>query len=330
MNKADLPPLALIAGPTASGKSALALAAAELSPVTIINADSAQVYRDLRILSARPDESDMGRAPHRLFGYIDGAEACSAARWAADAKAEIAAAHAEGRLPLLVGGTGLYIRTLLDGIAPIPEIDPSVRAVVRDMAVDDAYVALREADPDSADRLSPTDTTRVKRALEVVRSTAYPLSHWHERREGGIGDQVALRPLVLLPPRDWLVARSDARFLGMVEGGGVGEVERLLERHLHRDLPVMRAIGVREVAAWLAGEMNRPEMLHAGRVATRQYAKRQYTWFRNQLPQDWDRVEEPITAELAQSAAERLTSDDPAARSIDSEPEPIAAKAPAR
>jgi tRNA dimethylallyltransferase len=310
MNKADLPPLALIAGPTASGKSALALAAAELAPVTIINADSAQVYRDLRIITARPDELDMSRAPHRLFGYIDGAESCSAARWAADAKREVAAAHAEGRLPLLVGGTGLYIRTLLDGIAPVPEIDARVRAAVRGMAVDAAYIALRQEDPDSAARLSAGDTTRVQRALEVVRSTGHALSHWHERREGGIGGEIALRPLVLLPPRDWLVARSDARFLGMVEGGGVGEVERLLARRLHPDLPVMRAIGVREIAAWLQGDMNRPEMIHAGRVATRQYAKRQYTWFRNQLPDEWPRLEEPLTPELVGRTADRVVHED--------------------
>jgi tRNA dimethylallyltransferase len=311
MNTGSPPPLALIAGPTASGKSALALAVAEHAPVTIINADSAQVYRDLRILSARPDESDMARAPHKLFGHIDGADACSAARWSAEAKAEIAAAHAEGRLPLLVGGTGLYIRTLLDGIAPIPEIDPAVRETVRTMPVAIAYAALEQEDPDSAARLSPSDTARVQRALEVVRSTGHPLSHWHEKREGGIGDQVALRPLVLLPPRDWLVARSDARFLGMVEGGAAGEVERLLERKLHRDLPVMRAIGVREIADWLKGKTNRPEMLHAGRVATRQYAKRQYTWFRNQLPAEWPRIEEPLTPDLVAAEAQQLALDHP-------------------
>jgi tRNA dimethylallyltransferase len=306
MNKADLPPLALIAGPTASGKSALALAAAEHAPVTIINADSAQVYRELRILTARPDELDMSRAPHRLFGHIDGAESCSAARWAEDARREVAEAHADGRIPLLVGGTGLYIRTLLDGIAPIPEIDSKVRAAVRGMAVDAAHIALRQEDPESAARLSPTDTTRVQRALEVVRSTGQPLGHWHERREGGIGGQVSLRPLILLPPRDWLIARSDARFQGMVEGGGVGEVERLLERRLDPDLPIMRAIGVREIAAWLRGDLNRPEMMHEGRLATRQYAKRQYTWFRNQLPEHWRRVEEPLSSDRVGELAASL------------------------
>ncbi|NNM76293.1 tRNA (adenosine(37)-N6)-dimethylallyltransferase MiaA [Sphingomonas sp. ID1715] len=306
MNTADLPPLALIAGPTASGKTALALAAAELGQVTIVNADSAQVYRDLRILSARPDEIDMSRAPHRLFGYVDGAEACSAARWARDAREQIALAHQTGRVPVLVGGTGLYIRTLLQGIAPIPAIDPDIRSAVRGMAVDAAYIALRQEDPEAAERLAPADTTRVQRALEVVRSTGRPLAHWHDQRAGGIGTQVALRPLILAPPREWLVQRCDSRFLGMVESGAVDEVERLLARNLDPQLPVMRAIGVREITAWLYGDMTRAEMVEAGRQATRQYAKRQYTWFRHQLPEDWPRLEDPLTPYLMELSAKRL------------------------
>ena len=306
MNTSDLPPLALIAGPTASGKSGLALDLARRADVTIINADSAQVYRDLRILSARPDELDMAEAPHRLFGYIDGAEACSAARWAADARAEIAKAHQAGRLPVLVGGTGLYIRTLLNGIAPIPEIEPAVRAAVRGMAVDAAHIALRQEDPESAARLAPADTTRVQRALEVVRSTGHPLSYWHQRRTGGIASLMALRALILVPPRDWLVRRSDARFLGMVESGAIDEVERLLMRRLDPDLPVMRAIGVREISAWLHGEMTRGEMVDAGRLATRQYAKRQYTWFRHQAPEEWPRIEDPLTPYLMERLAKQL------------------------
>jgi tRNA dimethylallyltransferase len=275
MNTPDLPPLALIAGPTASGKSGLALQLAKRGEVTIVNADSAQVYRDLRIHSARPDELDMAEAPHRLFGYIDGAEACAAARWAADARTEIDRAHQAGRLPVLVGGTGLYIRTLLNGIAPIPEIEPAIRAAVRGMAVDAAHIALKQEDPDSAARLAPADTTRVQRALEVVRSTGHPLGYWHQRRTGGIGSQLTLRPVILVPPRDWLMQRSDGRVLGMFESGAIDEVERLLMRCLDPELPVMRAIGVREISAWLHGEMTRGEMVTAGRLATRQYAKRQ-------------------------------------------------------
>lgn len=306
MNTADLPPLALIAGPTASGKSALALAVAARTPSVVINADSAQVYRDLRVLSARPDEIDMSRAPHRLFGHIDGAEACSAARWAGDARAEIAKAHEAGCLPVLVGGTGLYIRTLLDGIAPIPDIDPAVRAAVRGMAVDAAYIALHQEDPESAARLAAADTTRVQRALEVVRSTGQTIGHWHGRRTGGIGGGVHLRPLILLPPRDWLIQRSDTRFVGMVESGAIDEVERLLFRRLDPDLPVMRAIGVREISAWLHGEMTRGEMVESGRLATRQYAKRQYTWFRHQAPEVWTRLETVPDQDSLAAAATRI------------------------
>jgi tRNA dimethylallyltransferase len=163
---------------SASGKSALALALAERANGVIVNADSAQVYRDLRIVSARPSAEEEARAPHRLYGYRDGAEACSAADWARDATLEIAAAHQAGRLPILVGGTGLYLRTLLKGIAPVPAIDPQVREAVRAMPVVEVYGALTREDPEAAERLRPSDTTRVQRALEVVRSTGRPLAEW--------------------------------------------------------------------------------------------------------------------------------------------------------
>ncbi|HEY0027090.1 MAG TPA: tRNA (adenosine(37)-N6)-dimethylallyltransferase MiaA [Allosphingosinicella sp.] len=282
------PALALIAGPTASGKSALALALAEKTGGVIVNADSAQVYRDLRIVSARPGAEEEAR-PHRLYGYRDGALACSAADWAADARREIAAAHAYGKLPILVGGTGLYIRTLLDGIAPVPTIHPAVRDGVRNMAVAEAFEALGREDAEAAARLRPTDTTRVQRALEVVRSTGKPLAEWQKERSGGIARDVVVRPLLLLPPRDWLYARCDGRFEGMMSEEGLAEVRSLLARKLDPALPVMRAIGVREVAAFLAGELNREAALAAGRTATRQYAKRQYTWFANQPPAEWPR-----------------------------------------
>jgi tRNA dimethylallyltransferase len=283
------PPVALIAGPTASGKSALALALARSANGTVINADASQVYADLAILSARPSPEEMAAAPHRLFGHIDGAEACSAARWAADARREIADAHAAGRLPILVGGTGLYLRTLLDGIAPVPEIDPDIRATVRALPVAEAHAALSREDPEAAARLNPADTTRVARALEVVRSTGTTLAVWQQRKTGGIGERIALRPLVLLPPRDWLVARCDLRFGAMIESGAIEEVERLLARNLPPDLPVMRAIGVPEIMAWTGGEIDRDTMVARGRIATRQYAKRQYTWFANQPPAHWPR-----------------------------------------
>ena len=299
MNKVDpsLPPVALIAGPTASGKSSLALALAEAANGVVINADSAQVYRDLRLVTARPDAADEARAPHRLYGYRDGADACSAAGWAADAKAAIAEARRTGRLPILAGGTGLYLRTLLEGIAPVPEIDPAVRRAVRALPVDEARAALAAEDPEAAARLRPGDTTRIARALEVVRATGRTLKAWQATKQGGIGGEVALRPLILLPPRDWLNARCDARFAAIFSEEGIEEVRRLLARHLPALAPVMRAIGVREIAACLRGETSREAALAAGRTATRQYAKRQYTWFRRQPPADWPRFEEALEGE---------------------------------
>lgn len=285
--------MALIAGPTASGKSAVAIELAERRGGVVINADSAQVYADLRILSARPSLEEEARVPHRLFGYIDGAESCSAARWAADARAAIADAHRAGRLPVLVGGTGLYLRTLIDGIAPVPEIDPEIRARVRAMPVAEAHRALCEADPVAAARLAPADTTRVARALEVVRSTGRTLAAWQDDRSGGIGDAIRLVATVLLPEREWLLARCDARLKAMFDGGAIEEVARLLARDdIPLAAPIRRAIGVREIAALLAGTIDRNAALAAATTATRQYAKRQYTWFRNQPPAAWHRTGE--------------------------------------
>ena len=290
MNTSGLPTVALIAGPTASGKSALAMALADLTPSVIVNADSMQVYRDLRVVTARPSLEDEARHPHRLFGYIDGAEACSAARWAADAKAAIAEAHDAGRLPILVGGTGLYIRTLLDGIAPVPDIEPAIRATVRALPVAEAYAALTREDPDAAARLAPADTTRVARALEVVRSTGRTLSDWQAERVGGIGGAVRLVPLILLPPRDGLFARCDARFATMMTEGR-DEVAALIARNLDPALPVMRAIGVAEIAAMVDVKETHGHTNADPGLATRQYAKRQFTWFRRQAPNDWPCVE---------------------------------------
>jgi len=297
-----LPPVALVAGPTASGKSALALALAKGSGGVIVNADASQIYRDLDVLSARPSAADMAEAEHRLFGLRDGAEPCSAADYAALARAEVADIHASGRLPILVGGTGLYIRSLLDGIAPVPPIDPAIRRKVREASVGDNCAALLKADPDAAARLNAGDTTRIARALEVALSTKRTLAEWQDRREGGIGGAVALRPVILLPPRDWLNSRCDERFADMLDGGAVAEVEALLVRGLDPDLPVMRAIGVREIAAMLRGEMSRDETFAAGQLATRRYAKRQYTWFAHQPPLDWPRFREPLEGDALDAA----------------------------
>lgn len=286
-----LPKVALIAGPTASGKSALACGVAEQHDGVVINADSAQVYAELRVLTARPSLADEARVPHRLFGHVAGSDIYSAARWAAEACAQIDRCHAAGRLPVLVGGTGLYLRTLLDGIAPVPEIDPAIRAEVRAMRVCDAHAALARADPVAAVRLAPGDTTRVARALEVVRSTGRTLAAWQSERKGGIGHRIDLAAVVLLPPREWLFARCDARVEAMIAGGAVEEVAALLGRtDIPAQAPVRRAIGVAELAAMVSGTSSLREAVAAMRLSTRQFAKRQYTWFRNQPPPGWHRL----------------------------------------
>lgn len=293
---AGKPPLALIAGPTASGKSDLAVElAVKLEAAgkraVVINADSAQVYADLAVLSARPTGQDMHGIEHRLFGEWDGATACSAADWARRASAEVARCHDARAVPILVGGTGLYLRTLLEGIAPVPEIDPAIRAEVRAMPVSEAHTALQAEDPERAALLSPADSTRVARALEVVRSTGEPLAKWQARREGGIGETVALTPAILLPDRAALYARCDRRFAKMLTRGAIDEVEALLDRNLNPALPVMRAIGVREIAGYLRGKWSLDEAQVQATQATRNYAKRQYTWFRRQPPPEWPRLE---------------------------------------
>ncbi|OYX91804.1 MAG: tRNA (adenosine(37)-N6)-dimethylallyltransferase MiaA, partial [Novosphingobium sp. 35-62-5] len=282
-NAAAKPRVALIAGPTASGKSDLAVklalhTIAQGRDAVIINADSAQVYADLRVLSARPSDEEMQGVPHILFGAWDGAQACSAADWANAAKHEIARAHASKALPILVGGTGLYINTLLNGIAPVPEINPIVREAVRALPVADAYIALQIEDPDRAALLAPADAQRITRALEVVRSTGLPLAHWQKQRSGGIGDDITLSPVILMPERNWLYHRCDLRFELMCQAGAIDEVAALLARNLPDSQPVMRAIGVPEITSYLRGDFTREQAIAAGQQATRNYAKRQYTW----------------------------------------------------
>jgi len=284
----------VIAGPTASGKSALALTLAQQIGGVIVNADSAQIYRDLRVLSAAPSDEDLRLAEHRLYGVRDGALPCSAAEWVDMARVEIAGIHASGRTPILAGGTGLYLRTLLDGIAPVPAIDPAVRARVREATLEENWSKLQSLDRQSAARLKPGDRARVSRALEVVLSTGRPLGEWHRHKEGGIADSIALRALILLPPRKWLHARCDERFAHMIDQGAVTEVETLLARKLNPNLPVMRAIGVPELSAYLLGRTTLDEAVAAGQQATRRYAKRQYTWFAHQPPADWPRFQEAL------------------------------------
>ena len=268
----------------------------------IVNADSAQIYRDLRVLSAAPTDEELQQAEHRLYGIQDGSLPCSAAEWAELARRELADIHSRGRTPILVGGTGLYLRTLLDGIAPVPAIDAEIRDRVRATSVEENAKKLEAFDPRAAVRLKPGDSARINRALEVVLSTGRTLAEWQHQREGGIANQVSLRPIILLPPRKWLYARCDERFSHMIDQGAVSEVEGLLARALNPNLPVMRAIGVRELSAYLLGESTLDEAVAAGRQATRRYAKRQYTWFAHQPPAEWPRFQEALDLDTLDAA----------------------------
>jgi tRNA dimethylallyltransferase len=285
MDCAPSSPIIVVGGPTASGKSALALALAEEFTGTIINADSMQVYRDLAVLTARPGGAELERAPHHLYGVIDAGEACSTGRWRILALTEIAAARAEGRLPILVGGTGLYLRALLEGLAPVPAIPDALRREARALHARLGGEAFRHAlaalDPEAAARLASGDGQRLIRAYEVVTATGRPLAAW---RLGQKASPVCAAAIVLMPPRAALYAACDARFLTLMDLGAAAEVEALLARRLDPVLPAMKAVGVRELAAWLAGRCTRAAAIAAAQQATRRYAKRQYTWFRHQLP----------------------------------------------
>ncbi len=281
-------PVLLIAGPTASGKSAAALAAAEAFDGVVINADSMQLYRDLAILTARPGPDDLARAPHRLYGTVDGAERMSAARWRALAVAEIAEAHGAGRLPILVGGTGFYFRVLLEGMSPIPDVPAEIHqaAVERHAALGaDAFFAeLGERDPEMAARLEPGDSQRMIRAFEVLEATGVSLAEWQAQPAEGPPAGLRFALVSFEPPRDALYAACDVRFRAMIEAGAPGEVEALLARGLDPSLPVMKAVGVPELSAVLSGASDLDSAIAMGQRATRRYAKRQLTWFRNQPP----------------------------------------------
>ncbi|TQL17516.1 tRNA dimethylallyltransferase [Zymomonas mobilis] len=298
----------LIAGPTASGKSQLAIAMGMKANGIIINADASQLYTDLKILTARPSDEDEKILPHRLFGIQDGSEPASAVFWAELAKKEIKQAHEKGKLPILVGGTGLYIRTLLEGIAPIPDIDPEIRSEVRSMTVEQAYNTLQLEDENAAKRLRPTDKTRIMRALEVKRSTGHPLHYWQQKKTGGIADEIKLQSFIIIPPSDILRSRCDKRFDQMLEQGAEKEVIRLVGRQLSAELPIMRAIGVREIVSYIRGEIDRLTMIEKAKAATRQYAKRQRTWFRHQTPEGWIKIFDDINFKKIDDSAIKLLS----------------------
>jgi tRNA dimethylallyltransferase len=283
-----LPPILVIAGPTASGKTALALQLAEAFDATVINADSRQIYRDLRILTARPDATAEERAPHRLYGLLDAAERGSVANWRALALEEIEVATGAGRLAILVGGTGLYIRALEQGLAPVPEIPQGIRHEAMDLHRCLGGVAFRERlaelDPAGAQRLFPGDRQRLVRAYEVVRATGIPLAAWQRRLHPSSPYRFAT--ILLMPPRETLYAACDVRFVRMIEADALGEAAALGCRGLDPELPAMKAVGLRELLGYLRGEMPLEAAIVAAQRATRQYAKRQTTWFRHQTAPD--------------------------------------------
>ena len=279
----------LIAGPTASGKSALALDLAERCRGMVINTDSMQVYRDLRVITARPTLDEEARVPHRLYGYVDAAVNCSAGAWIGDAERVLAEARADGRLPIFVGGSGLYFKALTRGLSAVPPIPAEVRLAIRaqlDQAGPEAlHAELQRRDPASAERLKPRDRSRVARALEVIEATGRSLTDWHRDGLPPLLAPDAVTAIFLAPERDALYQRIDARFTAMLEAGALEEVRRLAERQLDPLLPAMKAHGVPALIRYLAGELSLDEAAAIGRLDTRRYAKRQFTWFRHQLPE---------------------------------------------
>ncbi|MDA9433361.1 tRNA (adenosine(37)-N6)-dimethylallyltransferase MiaA [Bradyrhizobium sp. CCBAU 51627] len=282
----------LIAGPTASGKSALALELALNAGGIVINADSMQVYRDLRIITARPMPDEEARVPHRLYGHVDAAVNFSAGAWMADAAKALEEVKAGGPLPIFVGGTGLYFKTLTAGLSAVPPIPAEVREAVRARlernGVEALHAELARRDPGAAERLNLRDRTRIARALEVIEATGRSLLDWHHEGQPPLLRKESFRAVFLAPERDELYARIDARFDAMLGAGALDEVERLAARGLDPLLPAMKAHGVPALIRHLRGELSLEEAAAIGRADTRHYAKRQFTWFRHQLPEfEW-------------------------------------------
>lgn len=287
----------LIAGPTASGKSALALELAQATGGVVINADSMQVYRDLRVITARPTPQEEARAPHRLYGHVDAAVNFSAGHWVTDAAVALAEARAQNRLAIFAGGSGLYFKALTRGLSAVPpipvEVRESVRARLERDGVEALHAELAQRDPLAAERLKPRDRTRIARALEVVEATGRSLTDWHRDGLPPLLPPGQFSAVFLTPDRDRLYARIDARFEAMLSAGALEEVERLAARRLDPLLPAMKAHGVPALLRHLKGEITREEAATIGRADTRHYAKRQFTWFRHQLPEfEWVRPEE--------------------------------------
>jgi len=276
-----------IAGPTASGKSQLALEIAARIPSVIINADSMQVYADLSILTARPSQLEMTQVPHALYGFIDGATAFSVGSWLTYVHDVLEGTKYRDRKKIFVGGTGLYFRALGGGLASIPDIPQHIRAKWRDLLAQEGAQTLHDElskrDPKGASRLQPADGQRIIRALEVLEASGQSLTFWQAQKSQPLMDMNKVQKILLLPERERLYSRINNRLDKMLEQGALDEVQALLNRGLDACLPVMKAIGVREFGALLGGQMDQHQAVMLAKQATRQYAKRQLSWFRNQM-----------------------------------------------
>ncbi len=281
-------PVLIVAGPTASGKSPLALAVAEEAAGTIINADSMQIYRELAILTARPDAVALARVPHRLYGVLSVEEPCSAGRWREMALAEIAGAHAAGRLPIVTGGSGLYLKALVEGLAAVPPVPPEVRARGRELYAELGPAAFHQAlaarDPAGAAKLRPRDRQRQLRTWEVLEATGRPLAAWQQEAKVPPADELAFAAILCDPPKPGLYAAIERRFDAMMAAGALAEVAALSARSLDPALPALRAVGVAELMRHLAGELTLEEAVALAKQASRRLAKRQLTWFRHHEP----------------------------------------------
>ncbi len=284
-------PVLIIAGPTGSGKTALALDLAAAFSGNVINADSMQVYEDLRILTARPSADEEVAVPHKLFGVMPASSPCSVGRWLEMAVAEIEAAWGQDRLPILAGGTGMYLKALTDGLAFIPEIPDGILADVRDLydqlGGEGFKDALAKLDPDGAAKLPPGDRQRLERLMAVAKATGKPLTHWQAQQTPGPAVDACFATIALIPAREDLYAATDRRFGVMMTGGALDEVRSLLAQNLDPALPAMKALGVPELGRHLAGLLTLDEAVAAARQATRNFAKRQLTWLRNQVRADY-------------------------------------------
>ncbi|MBL8629275.1 MAG: tRNA (adenosine(37)-N6)-dimethylallyltransferase MiaA [Rhodospirillaceae bacterium] len=300
---AGLPKVIVVAGPTASGKSPLGLCLADALDGVVINADSIQCYRDLPLLTARPSAADELTAPHRLYGFLDPTEILSANAWAAKAADEIRTVVEAGQQPILVGGNGFYLRALMTGLSDIPAIPAGVRDATRELAADIGAVALHEKlaarDPATAQRLKPGDTQRIARAWEVLEATGQPLSYWQAQPNKRPIDANYVSILVQ-PEREELYNACDLRFMMMLELGALNEVKDLMARNVPMKAPVMRALGAVDLAQVASGLMDLPTATERAQAATRQYAKRQTTWFRNQFRADY-RIETKFSESLFQN-----------------------------